>query len=193
MTEYTIELKPYFHKSGTKARGDREIWVDGECWGHVEMIGHGCHGPSYEFSAMDGGIALRFKNHKTGEWSESRYGQLESVHPSRKNRRQNGDIRTAEDHIIEKARALIADGRLRDPKVIFAERAEANKRYTAARAAERVQEALVREGLISLWKRIDLTNAERESLSVAFKDIFHSPIEKADTPAEPAGVAHDDP
>lgn len=46
-----IELRPRIApkgawNAGTAIRGDREIWIGTECYGHVKMVGHGCHGPS---------------------------------------------------------------------------------------------------------------------------------------------------
>lgn len=185
MTEQKIELRPRFrpkdasYDPGGKIRGDKEIWVDGVRWGHVEMKGHGCHGPSYEFFNVYGsGIVLRFKHAKTGEWQESRHGGLERVHPPRMNRREKGDTRTVEDHIIEKARALIAEDRLRHPDILKAENEESRARYVKVREAEEVEREMIRDALKSLFARADLSNAEREGLSLAYKDIFHGPIEK---------------
>lgn len=182
--KYRIELRPRLgakgaYNEGKPIRGDREIWVNGEKWGHVEMSGHGCHGPSYEFYALDGGITRRFKHAKTGEVTESRSGGLESVHPPRKRHSwgKPEDTSTAEDHIISKVWALIAENRLRSPEVIEAEQKATSERYAKNRAAAQEEQTIMRDALKSLHGRPDLTNAEREGLALAYKDIFHGDIE----------------
>jgi hypothetical protein len=40
--------------NGKWDRGRKAIMVDGVRWGTVEMVGHGCHGPSYSIIQSDG-------------------------------------------------------------------------------------------------------------------------------------------
>lgn len=168
-----VTLAPRFYDSGVKARGDRTIMVDGVRWGYVEMKGHGCHGPSYEFHDVHGaGIHVVFNSGRIS------VHQLESVHMPRKWDR-NADPRDIEQRIIDKTRELIDAGKLRDPGVIAAENAAASARYRAAQAADDVERDQMREALKSLWRRPDLTNAERAGLSAAYKDIFTTALERA--------------
>jgi hypothetical protein len=150
---------------GKVVRGDREIWAapnpfnlePGEIsptlfekWGSVLMVGHGCHGPTYEFYNADGqGIEIPESEHVRGKRKE-RYG------------REEVDKRSTDQRIVDKAYELIAAGRLPSPAEL---KAKADERKT-----------LMRDALRSLNARTDLTNAEREGLALAYREIFHNPL-----------------
>lgn len=173
---------------GEPIRGDRLILVDGVMWGFVQMIGHGCHGPSYEFHDARG-CAIPYIDDRGKVW----HSQTESVHPSRNKRRAWDENEpkppSAEEAILTKARSLYAVGRLRDPAELAREAAEHTARTARIEAQIKEERDTMRSGLIALWARKDLTNVERVALSQAFKDIFHGPIEKAHADAIELGEA----
>lgn len=160
---------------GKPVRGDRDIMVDGVKWGHVIMVGHGCHGPSYEFYDAEGaGIHQKFASGKLSTHS------LEAVRSVTRRRRFGADAndnRSTEERIMDRARELMEAGRMRDPAELLKDRQASAARYRARRDEEQKAEQETRDGLLSIWAR-DLTNLEREALSRAWKDLFHGPIEK---------------
>lgn len=171
-----IELTRRFGEKGAwnegkVIRGDRNIVVDGVVWGNVVMIGHGMHGNSFEFYALDKPL---YRRNAKGE--ESRH-TLESVHGlTKRDRRWQKDETPTDERIIAKARELIEQGRLRHPDVIKAEGEKYAAEYQAKRTAEEADKAMIRDALFGCWRRPDLTNAEREGLVLAFRELIGGEI-----------------
>lgn len=116
-------MKVELQKGEGLEKGERYIVVDGVRWGQTIVEHHGMHGTTHMFRQEGGEVLF--------DRPESRYGQVK-VHSmrTRRGRREEG-WRPTEELVLEKARELVAECRLRHP---------ANYRAEQERAAKALQE-----------------------------------------------------
>jgi hypothetical protein len=108
-------------------RGERIIVVDGVRWGRTVVTYHGCHGTAHKFRQEGGDILCENPN--------ARYPREIAVR-SVKRRRWTGDPwRPTHEAVLEKARELVAIGKLRHPDIVKAEHQKAMERYNERCAA----------------------------------------------------------
>jgi hypothetical protein len=113
-------------------RGERIIMVDGVRWGRTIVTMHGCHGTKHVFYQDGGEIITADRGRHTSEIAIR----------SEKRQKWLGDKdtwRPTEERVLEKARELVATGKLRHPDVVKKESVEAMKQYDA-RVEEREKE-----------------------------------------------------
>lgn len=116
-------------------RGERIIMVDGVRWGRTIVTSHGCHGTKHVFQ-QDGGEVIIDK-------PDARYPHEVAVR-SQKRQKWLGDKdgwRPTEEVVLEKARELVAAGKLRHPDEVRREQEAAMRQYDE-RAAEREKERI---------------------------------------------------
>lgn len=153
------------------AQGDRHILINGVRWATIVMKGHGSHGPSY--TIQDANRSTLTREHRYKGWKDQdRVSRNEITTRTRKHDRT--DTRSARQKILDMIPELVITGELRDPAALAAERQRDLERVKAGQRAEEEREALIRDTLRSLAKRSDITNSEREGLSLAYRDIFHA-------------------
>lgn len=177
-----IELKPRrrpktaSYDPGSIIRGDREIFVDDVRWGHVVMVAGSRRGHAFAFYDAQGREILAVGL----DGKPTKRAAVETVRGVSR-RAHDGDERSTEQRIIDRTRELIAANRMRSPAILAEEAKISHARWQQTRAEENAKEELTRAALLSLWARTDLSNAEREGLSNAYKGIFHNPIERVAT------------
>lgn len=151
------------------AAGDKRILINGVFWARISMTGHGCHGPSYAIKDAGGAKLMREHRYKDGRDRE-RVSYADIVTRTLKHDRT--DTRSARQKMLDLIPELVIAGELRDPAVIAAEYEGDMNRVQEAQRKETEREELIRDTIRSLAKRSDITNSEREGLSLAYKDIF---------------------
>lgn len=114
--------------------GHKMIMVDGLMWGRVHCNHHGSMGTSYNFSPADGGLIYR---DSLSSWNRTPV-QVDGDKLARR-RANNGEVPAPlAERLMVAVRKLIADGKLRHPEVIGAEKREAAAK---ARAEEEERKA----------------------------------------------------
>lgn len=112
MTDHQIELRRCDGEKGFD-RGERAIYVDGVRWGRTRIFHHGVHGTAHAFQQSDGSYIEDTSKHGN---------QLKVQVRSMRKRYSNPDTwRPTEEIVLEKAKELVAAGRLRHPDVVRAE------------------------------------------------------------------------
>ena len=120
------------------AAGERLILVNGEPWARTLISHHGVYGTRYRFKQLNGETVIVDP--------AARHPREVSVSSSGRRRNWDDDKRPTEVRILEKARELVASGKLRAPDVVKAEQDAARERYRERVAANvRRQEAEFRE------------------------------------------------
>lgn len=156
------------------ATGDKHILINGVRWATIVMRGRGRHGPSY--TIMDMAKKTLRRNSKEKNWKDReiiRSYDIQTHTPRRHEPDYGKKGVTARQRMLDMIPELVITGQLRDPVVIAAERQRNLEQVQAGQRAEEERRELIRDTLRSLAKRPDLTNSEREGLSLAYKDIFH--------------------
>lgn len=154
----------------------RTIEVDGEKWGHIVSIGHGCRGPSYEFENIRGRRIAAVDSEK------SRYGRNESVKGDRVSRAYVVNPvkpRPIDDVLKIAVKAMIDDGRMQEPAKLHAEQQAHEARMTEIDAEIEDERKLVRATLIKLAHADTATDLDKKGLSLAYKDLFHNEMPEA--------------
>lgn len=105
----TVTIRP-------ASKGRRAIIVNGEEWGYVSQQVHGSRGASYAFF-QTGGYTVRVP-HGAGTHTVSVPGDK----LAQKHNRNAAAVAPLEDRLLAKAIELVADGHLRDPRVIWDEK-----------------------------------------------------------------------
>ena len=177
-------------KPGGVIRGDREIWVEGERWGYATMVSRGSHGPRYDFSdALDRDIMRKQNNGKISDFHKESVDAYSAKREWRHRtaEKPEGDKRSTDQRIIDKARELIGELRMKAPAVIRLEQVAAVNRRAEARAAEVQREDRMRVALKAAYakvaKRMNPENYGpkaddiRAGLADAYREIFHGEIE----------------
>jgi hypothetical protein len=158
---------------GKAYRGDREIWLCDEdkaleYWGHITMEQHGCHGPSYHFWDARGNMLemndreVTIRSKRSRKWSDDQ------------------DTTPTEELLRAKVAEVIEAGVLRPPAILQAEAEKHSARMAAIDAEIEQEREQVRRAL--LWAhRVANDPDTRAGIAIAYKDIFHGPIEKETT------------
>lgn len=132
-------------------RGRKKIMVDGVQWGTVEMVGHGCHGPSYHFIQEGDTYWL-------SRITEGGYDQKVSVRGPRKHdlwKMETGRMpaETLEDRLLKTINELIAEGLLKHPEVYKASlakwQAEVQERIAKADQEKRERDLQAAEDILA--------------------------------------------
>lgn len=142
-------------------RGERIIMVDGVRWGRTIVTSHGCHGTKHRFQQDHGEVII--------EKPDARYPQEVAVR-SHKRQKWLGDKdtwRPTEEVVLEKAKELVASGKLRHPDVVKKEQDEAMEQYSA-RAAEREQQR-VAEFRAKAMEALQINDPESEIIERVVK------------------------
>lgn len=155
--------------------GSKHILINGVRWATIRMKGHGCHGPSYSIQNAMGTTLSREHRYKDGRDRE-RVSHHEITARTLKHDRT--DLRSARQKMLDMIPDLVITGELRNPADLAAEYDADLRRVQEGQRKEREREELIRDTIRSLAKRPDLTNSEREGLSLAYEEIFSSKMEK---------------
>lgn len=115
---YDEKRKTYVGESF--GRGERIIMVDGVRWGRTTVTGRGCHGTVHTFQQQGGEVI--------GDTSTNGYFHEIDVRSQKKRWNDTGEWKPTEKRVLEKARELVAAGRLRHPDVVKREQDEGRKR-----------------------------------------------------------------
>lgn len=169
-----IELRPRLSRyNGAKIAGDREIWIEGIRWGHIEMHRHGRHAPTYTFWNVLGKILSTAKDEHGHSYKITVIGE---------GKRHDADARSTERRMMDKVIELVNSGVLADPAILFRERDERMARIADGNAEMRARDKHIRDTLRRLHapgREID--PREREGLALAYKEIFHGDISEPDS------------
>lgn len=108
--------------------GERVILVNGVRWGRTCVARHGVWGTSHTFE-QDGGDRIPAIEGESRD--RSKYVQVRSM--TKRRMRDDTKWRPTEEMVLEKARELVASGRLRDPAVVKLEAKQEHERWLAER------------------------------------------------------------
>lgn len=141
-----IAIEPF--KRSQYDRGSKKILVDGEEWGEIEMQAHGCHGPSYHISDIQGPLMVpRGKGwgKRKDELTEHSFRPVSAKSVRIANIGLPEDRKTkiapTEDQLRDHVASLIEADVLRSPAVRQREVDTEHAKYTKRRA-ENEQKAL---------------------------------------------------
>ena len=118
----SIEPFPQMETWGNRFPGRKAIVVDGVRWGVINMDRHGCWGTSYWFTQVGGDGMI----HRADANGKPREVKVRSSSKPYRGRGEGPDEKPASlpDRLMAETKALIAEGLLRDPKVVLRERQE---------------------------------------------------------------------
>jgi hypothetical protein len=125
----TLERRP---GDKTYDRGERAIMVDGVQWGRTIVSHHGMHRTKHIFKQEGGGVIEERPGEKYPGEVNVRSLRRRSYSELRGNEHE---WRPTEELVLDKARELVASGRLRHPDVVKAESKAALTRWRAKRDA----------------------------------------------------------
>ena len=132
-----IELRPVKGR-----RGDREIIVDGEQWGWVIARSRGSYGYSYKFGQLCASAADWYEIEREPINGSRKSVEFFPTRPGRVDRTVRGiKAEPLDDQLRRQVDGMIKIEQLRDPEIVVAERAEANRKYVEERDAAALKEA----------------------------------------------------
>lgn len=120
---------------GTKgfAPGERIITVDGVAWGRTYVEHHGCHGTSHTFHQQHG-ETIGEARPALGKGAP-RFHAVTVRSQNKRFWRDPSPWRPTEEAVLEKARELVAAGKLKHPDVELARQAAVRRTMQEAQAA----------------------------------------------------------